>query len=95
MKPREPAVGQMVSSAVVQTGCGRELVVGRLRLDGLAQPLTRRAASSATGLSSAVSVTATITCGSSASTTVCSPSTRTTTLHGSSSPSRRSTSSAR
>jgi hypothetical protein len=31
----------MVSSAVVQTGCGRELVVGRLRLDGLAQPVRR------------------------------------------------------
>jgi putative redox protein len=41
MYRREPAVGQATSRAIVQTSCGRQLVVGRLRLDGLAPPVGR------------------------------------------------------
>jgi hypothetical protein len=41
MTRRAPAVQQVAARAVVRTGCGRELVIGRLRLDGLPRPVRR------------------------------------------------------
>jgi hypothetical protein len=41
MSGREPAAARPVSRSVVRTSCGREFVVGRLRLDGLPHPALR------------------------------------------------------
>jgi putative redox protein len=41
MSGREPAGARLASRTVVRTTCGRELVVGRLRLTGLPHPTLR------------------------------------------------------
>jgi putative redox protein len=41
MRGRERAGGRAASRTVIRTSCGRELVVGRLRLDGLPHPTLR------------------------------------------------------
>ena len=41
MSGREPAGGRLVARTVVRTTCGREFVVGRLRLEGPPYPALR------------------------------------------------------